>query len=174
MNTPDLPLLAKSGPESTQLPAFLDYFRVVFLRKAWGLDAAQLATAVAPSSLTLGGLLYHMTLVEDSWFDVQFLGNDEGEPWASVDWDAHNDWEFDNAHKLSPDELVQGYQDAVARSQETIRSAASLDELSKRTKSQTGEHWDLRWIVTHMIEEYARHCGHADYLREAIDGATGD
>jgi uncharacterized damage-inducible protein DinB len=163
-----------SGPEREQLAAYLDLQRATVLRKTEGLDAEQMAHRLPTSSLTLAGLLNHLALVEDSWFGERFLGLPEHELWAGVDWDADPDWEFRTALDTSPDELRQRYEDACARSREVVAGAESLDQLSVGTSRRSGARWDLRWVLLHMIEETARHAGHADLLREAIDGTTGE
>jgi uncharacterized damage-inducible protein DinB len=163
-----------SGSERDLLTAFLDYQRATVLLKTEGLTAAQLTQTIPSSSLTLAGLLNHLALVEDSWFPVRFAGGADHELWAGVDWDADPDFEFRTAVDLSPDELRTRYADACARSREVVAATTSLDELSVGTSSRTGNRWDLRWVLLHMIEETARHAGHADLLREAIDGTTGD
>jgi hypothetical protein len=162
-----------TGPELQQLCAFLDFQRATVLWKTEGLDAEQLRRPHPPSTLTLGGLLHHLALVEDSWFQERFAGLPEREPWASVDWKADPDFEFRTAADLDPGELRTRYLDACARSREVVDRAEGLDQLSARA-GRGGRHWDLRWVLIHMIEETARHAGHADLIRESIDGATGE
>jgi len=165
----------ESGPEADQLSAFLDFHRATLLLKCEGLTAEQLGRAAVPSSeLTLGGLLNHLALVEDSWFRVRFAGEEEASPWNGVDWDADPDWEFHTAGSVDPDELRERYRAACERSRAVVRGARDLDQRSVEVSRQTGEHFDLRWILLHMIEETARHAGHADLLREAIDGTVGE
>lgn len=170
---PDLPELDRSADERTTLLEMLDRYRAVLLRKTWGLTEDQLATPLEPSSLTLGGLLLHMALVEDSWFDHRFFGNEEIDIWADVNWDDDPDWEFRVAVDWSHAELVTQFETSVARSRAAVTSADSLDQMAVRTRDDDTQ-WNLRWIVVHMIEEYARHCGHADLIRQSIDGTTGD
>jgi uncharacterized damage-inducible protein DinB len=165
----------ESGPEADQLSAFLDFHRATLLLKCDGLTAEQLRQPAVPSSaLTLGGLLNHLALVEDTWFRVRFLGEEEASPWNEVDWDADPDWEFHSAAATDPDELRERYRAACERSRAVVRAAGDLDRLSVAVSRRTGEHFDLRWILLHMIEETARHAGHADLLREAIDGTVGE
>ncbi len=159
--------------ERTTLTGYLDAYRTVVLRKVSGLTADQLSTPLRPSSMTLGGLLKHLAVVEDDWFAHDFAGRAMPEPWLSVDWDADRDWEWHSAAEDSPEELVALFEAACNRSRSVVAGADSLDGLSVGTR-RDGRHWNLRWILVHMIEEYARHAGHADLLREAIDGATGD
>lgn len=161
----------RAGTEDDTLMSFIDYFRVVLTRKCAGLTAEQLAISVADSDLTLGRLLRHMAFVEDHWFSYTFVGGDVPEPWLAADWDAQPDWEMDTASEYSPVELGRQFDDAVARSR-AATAGADLDRLAAR-EGRNGP-TSLRWILIHMIEEYARHCGHADLIREAVDGAVGD
>ena len=162
-----------TGPELQQLSAFLDYQRETLLLKAEGLDAEQFRRTLPPSSLTIGGLLNHLALVEDSWFRERFSGLPEDPLWNGVDWEADPDHEFRTAADVEPDELRQRYRDACARSRVVVAAAKDLDQLSVRTWPD-GRHWDLRWMLLHMIEETARHAGHADLIRESIDGEVGE
>ncbi len=173
MTTSELIEPPLAANERETLVSFLDYFRTVLIRKAEGLTAEQLAVTVAPSSLTLGGLVVHMALVESSWFNDGFAGNDPREPWASAPWDDDRDWELTNAGTWSPQEALELLRTAIAESSKILEGAASLDQLAVRSSGDRGAP-SLRWILVHMIEEYARHCGHADLLRESIDGQTGD
>jgi uncharacterized damage-inducible protein DinB len=163
---------AMDAPERELLEGFLDGYRTVLLRKAAGLGQGELSTPLAPSDMTLGGLLKHMAYVEDNWFTQVMLGEPPPEPWASVDWDADHDWEWHTAADDAPDALANLYETAVDRSRAVARRFERLDALAARP-SRDGTA-SLRWIYVHMIEEYARHCGHADVIRESIDGATGD
>lgn len=164
----------RASNERTTLTETLGYYRVVLLRKADGLSDDQLNQRVHPSSLTIGALLMHMALVEDWWFDHRFLGHDERQPWAGFPWADDPDWELNNAHLTSGEQQRELFLDASTRSRQTVEATRSLDELSSRRRDVDGKPWNLRWILVHMIEEYARHCGHADFLRQAIDGETGD
>jgi uncharacterized damage-inducible protein DinB len=161
------------GSELEQLTAFLDYQRETVLGKAEDLDAEQFRRTLPPSSLTIGGLLNHLALVEDSWFRERFSGLPEGELWAGVDWKSDPDFEFRTAAELDPDVLRQRYRDACARSREIVAKAEDLDQVSVGAWPD-GTHWNLRWVLVHMIEETARHAGHADLLRESIDGSVGE
>jgi uncharacterized damage-inducible protein DinB len=162
-----------TGGELEQLTAYLDFQRETVLMKADGLDAGQLARTLPPSSLTLAGLLNHLALVEDSWFRERFAGVPEQDIWAGVDWESDPEFEFRTALELNPDELRQRYRDACARSREVVAAAESLDQLGAQPR-RNGMHWNLRWLLLHMIEETARHAGHADLLREAVDGRVGE
>jgi uncharacterized damage-inducible protein DinB len=160
------------GSELDLLGQYLDYQRETVLLKTDGLSGEQLARTLPPSKLTLGGLLYHLALVEESWMEARFLGLPERE-WAGVDWEADPDWEFHTAAGLPPDQLRQRYQEACARSRHVVSNAASLDQPSVQPL-RDGSHFSLRWVLLHLIEETARHAGHADFLREAIDGTVGE
>jgi uncharacterized damage-inducible protein DinB len=170
----DPPLAAD---EATTLVAYLDYHRDTLRMKADGLTADQLSQTLPPSTLTLGGLLKHVALNEASWFGRVLHGRPMGEPWDSVDWDADPDWEFRTAKDDRPEELRRGMDDAVAQARRDIDEALALgglEHLSVTSSRKEGKQFSLRWILLHMIEEYARHNGHADLIRESIDGATGE
>jgi hypothetical protein len=155
------------------LGQYLDSQRETILIKTDGLTHAQLTVAVPPSALTLGGLLYHLALVEETWMEVRFGGLPEREPWSAVDWDADPDWEFRAAQTIDPDELKARYRVACERSRRVFAAASGPDQLSVRPLPD-GRHFSLRWVLLHLIEETARHAGHADLLREAIDGSVGE
>ncbi len=159
--------------ERQALTEFLDFYRNVLARKAEGLSADDLARTTAASSLTLGGLIKHMALVEDIWFGVRFMGYEPVEPWASAPRDEGEDWAITSAKHDSPEWLLTTFDDACARSREVTDAAPTMDTMSQGDTLGRGP-WNLRWVLVHMIEEYARHAGHADLLREAIDGETGD
>jgi uncharacterized damage-inducible protein DinB len=162
-----------TGSELDQLTAFLDDQRETVLWKTEGLDEEQFRRPLPPSSLTLGGLLHHLALVEESWFEVRFSGLSTREPWEGVDWKADPDWEFRTAADHDPEELRQRYRDACERSRAVVARAEGLDQLSVKAWPD-GTHWNLRWMLLHLIEETARHAGHADLLRESIDGEVGE
>lgn len=161
-----------ASDEKTTLTQFLDFQRATLLMKTEGLTKAQLNQPLPPSSLTLAGLLKHLALVEDNWIQVKFSGLPQPEPWASAPWDEDWDWDFHSAADDEPAELRALYQTACERTRGTT-AAADLDDLSAG-QSSDGHRWNLRWILTHLIEETARHNGHADLLREAIDGSVGE
>jgi uncharacterized damage-inducible protein DinB len=173
---PDLPELNFLADERTTLVEMLDYYRMTLLHRSWILDQTQLATRLKghPSDLTIGGLMLHMALVEDIWFTRRLKGLDEPEPWASAPFDDDPDWEMHIAASWTPAQIRAQFLESVARSEQITTATESLDEITVLGHPVRGEHWNLRWILVHMIEEYARHCGHADLLREAIDGVTED
>jgi hypothetical protein len=172
--TPWEPPLA--GSEETQLLGALERLRTIFRWKADGLDAAGLGQRAAKSSLTLGGLLKHLALVEDHQFGAKYDGTPPGAPWAAAPWDAEPDWDFRTAAGDSPETLYTLWDDAVERSRRRVAAAlAKHGGLDQRVAAAVdGEHASLRRLVTDMIEEYGRHAGHADLLREAVDGLAGE
>ena len=165
-----------AGDEVATLLGFLDFQRATFAWKCAGLDAAGLAATAGVSTMTLGGMLKHLALVEDSWFSEWLAGQDPAPPWDAVDWDADRDWEWHTAAADSPGYLREIWEDAVSRSRALVAGALAsrgLDQLAARSWPD-GRSPSLRWIVCHMIEEYARHNGHADLIRESVDGSTGE
>ncbi len=166
---PEPPLAAD---ESAILPGFLEYQRATLAWKCGGLDAAGLRATVGASSITLGRLLKHLAYVEDDWFSRWLHGRDRQPPWDTVDWKAHPDWEWHSAAEDSPEQLFALWQDAVARSRSLVAEALADGGLERTWPD--GRAPSLRWILFHLIEEYARHNGHADLLRESVDGLTGE
>jgi uncharacterized damage-inducible protein DinB len=160
-----------AGERST-IEQFLDYQRATLLQKSAGLDAGQMNRRLPTSALTLSGLLKHLALVEDDWIQVRFLGLAELEPWASAPWDEDRDWEFHTAGQDHPDELRALYRAACDRSRRAVADV-ELGALSAGT-DRAGRQWSLRFVLMHLIEETARHNGHADLLREAVDGTVGE
>jgi uncharacterized damage-inducible protein DinB len=153
-----------TGPERGMLDGFLDWYRGTLLWKCAGLTGSQLAQrAVPPSDLSLLGLVRHLTAVERSWFRVRFRGEDLPAVFPSASA------AFASATADSAEADLAAYSAEVALARAAV-AGASLDE--EFTSPKWGQ-MSLRWIYTHMIEEYARHCGHADLLRERIDGVTG-
>lgn len=143
--------------------------------KCGGLDAAGLRATTAASSITLGGLLKHLALVEDDYFSRRLFGRDPGPPWNTVDWDADPDWDWRSAAEDTPEQLMMLWQDAVARSRSTVAEALAdggLDRLGQPWPD--GKAPSLRRILIDLIEEYARHVGHADLIRESVDGLVGE
>ena len=166
-----------NGDEVDTLLGFLDFQRATFAWKCTGVDAVGMNATIAASSMTIGGLLKHMALVEDSWFSERLHGREPMSPFNTVDWDADRDWEWHTAVDDSPEELVALWEESVVRSRACVAEALAdggLDRLAAWIDDWRGLAPNLRWIAVHMIEEYARHNGHADLLRESIDGATGE
>ncbi|GAA3814768.1 DinB family protein [Streptomyces phyllanthi] len=162
---------ATNTDERSTLEGFLDYHRQTLEMKCAGLDDTQLRTAsVPPSELSLMGLVRHMADVERGWFR-RVLGNEDAKPIYYSEEDS--DGEF---HLTGADTWEDAYTTWQAEITAARRNAArfALDDVSEGRSRFTEEPITLRWIYTHMIEEYARHNGHADLLRERIDGTTGE
>ena len=165
-----------AADEVTTLLGFLDYQRATFEWKTRGLDADGLRARTAASSMTLGGMLKHLAYVEDLWCSRFLFDRDPAPPWDTVDWNADRDWDWSSAADDSPEQLRALWQDTVARSRALVAEALAdggLDRPADRTW-EDGRAPSLRWILVHLIEEYARHNGHADLLRESVDGETGE
>ena len=156
-----------TGDEREMLIGYLNWQRDTLLCKLDGLSDEQVKQRLAPSTMTLLGMVKHLTDVEHSWMHEQFLGEDPlplGEEGAARFW------------RIEPDDTTAGiiaaYREACA-DVDTIIQAHDLTTPAKATSSGGREVW-LRWMVLHLIEETARHLGHADLIREAIDGQTGE
>ena len=137
-----------AGSEAEHLGGALERLRATFRWKADGLDAAGLTARLGTSSLTRGGLLKHLAAVEDRMFTTKLAGAPVGEPWDESGSDGEEDWELTSA-AAGPEQLVH---------------ASAPD----------GRHPSLRRLLCDLIEEYGRHTGHADLLREAVDGRVGE
>ena len=179
MTDPEVPGRAEppfAADEVETLRAFVAYQRATVAWKCEGLDARGLATTVAASSMTLGGMLKHLAFVETQWVVHRLAGEPMPEPWASVDWTDDPDWDWTSAAQDAPDELWALWRSAVARSDEVI-SRVVADEgvaaIARRPRGD-GARVSARWLLVHLVEEYARHAGHADLIREAIDGRVGE
>ena len=164
---------ATTTSERDSLAQYLDYQRETILLKTEGLTKEQLAQKIPTSELTLAGILYHLALVEEAWFEEHFLGHKPREDFADVDWKADPDYEFRTALEKDPDWLRRRYRDACNRARQVAAAAGSLDDLSVQPLSN-GNPFTLRWVLLHLVEETARHAGHADLLREAVDGTVGE
>jgi len=152
------------GDERDALESWLEYHRATLLTKCAGLTPEQLVTrSCPPSTLSLLGLVRHMAEVE-SWFHA-FDGQPEGHPYVSQD---RPDADFEDLDPERADQDLAVYQASVERSRAAV-IGRSLDDLITQASQPTS----LRWVYQHMIEEYARHNGHADLIRERIDGVTG-
>jgi hypothetical protein len=117
-----------------------------------------------------------MAYVENHWFSDWLMGRDKLSPWREVDWSQDRDWDWNSAAQDPPEKLFalwHGACDLSRSSVASVLSSAGLDQLAKR-KWPDGNSPSLRWILVHMIEEYARHNGHADLIRESIDGQVGE
>jgi hypothetical protein len=165
-----------AGTEVEQLVGALDRLRTTFRWKADDLGADGLATRVGASSLTLGGLLKHLALVEEHYSSTRLSGEPAGGPWAEVDWDAEPDWEFSSAARDTPEQLYRLWDGAVERSRARFDAALAAGGLDQpiHASAPDGRHANLRRLLCDLIEEYGRHTGHADLLREAVDGRAGE
>jgi uncharacterized damage-inducible protein DinB len=167
---------AATAGEHEMLRFALERVRAQFAWKCGGLDAAGLNRRHPPSTMTLGGLLKHLALVEDHYVARDLTGEAIVEPWRSVDFDADPEWEWHSSADDTPAELYTLWRAAVARSDAAWAAALAdggLDRPSTFTTA-TGEHVNLRRVLVDLIEEYLRHTGHADLLREAVDGLVGN
>lgn len=154
----------------------LERSRAQFAWKCGGLDAAGLNKPYPPSAMTLGGLLKHLAWVEDSKVAIHLTGQPIGPPWSAADFTADPDWEWHTAAGDSPADLYALWQGAVERARVAWAAALAdggLDRPSKYT-TRSGESPNLRRFLIDLHDEYARHVGHADLLREAVDGLVGE
>lgn len=165
-----------AGNELDTLLGALDRQRGYVAWKCGNLDSAGLRATFGPSDMTLGGLLKHLALVEDDVFSVKVHGRDRQPPWNAVDWDADPDWEWHTAADDTPEQLMSLWQEAAGRSRILVAEAIAdggLDRLAAFTWPD-GRTPSLRRLLMDMIEEYARHVGHADLIRESVDGLVGE
>ena len=156
-----------AGPERESLEAWLTWHRTTLLVKCAGLTGEQLCErSVPPSSLSLLGLVRHLAHVERVWFRIRFGRQDVGLLYGK---EQHPDADFDD---VDPSRAPEDF--ATLRAECELADEAARGHALDETFEVRGELLDLRWIYLHMIEEYARHNGHADFLRERVDGITGD
>ncbi|HEX8303900.1 MAG TPA: DUF664 domain-containing protein [Jatrophihabitans sp.] len=165
-----------AGTEAEHLAGALDRLRTTFRWKADDLDPAGLQTRLGASPLTLGGLLKHLARVEEQCFGAKLSGAPLGPPWNSADWDADPDWDFNSAAEDTPEQLYALWDGAVARSRAKLDAALADGGLDQPAHLAwpDGRHASLRRIVFDLVEEYGRHTGQADLLREAVDGLVGE
>ena len=169
---PEPPLAAD---ETGTLLGFLEYQRATLAWKCAGLDTAGLSATVGASSMTLGGLLKHMALNED-WKTVQITGQRMVEPWTTVDWDAEPEWPWHSAADDPPEELYRLWREAAERSRKAVAALLADGGLDQPAKLpvESGETPNVRRFLVDLHDEYARHVGHADLFREAVDGLVGE
>lgn len=156
----------RSGTEKEILENYLDWYRETLLIKVEGLSDADMKRRLVPSETTLFGIVHHLAYVERWWFQDVFLGRTVEYPWTDDDPDA--DWHIEGS--ISSDEAIALYTQECEISKQIVAEA----DLEDRAQHDEFQDMMLRRIVVHMIEETARHVGHADIIRELIDGATGD
>jgi hypothetical protein len=163
-----------AGSEVEHLVGALDRLRTTFRWKADGLDAAGLAQQLGPSALTLGGLLKHLAAVEDVTFRWKLAGQHPGPMWHPETW-GENDTEILSAVDDTPEQLYATWDDAVTRSKERLTAALADGGLDQQVHlGDERGHLTLRRLLFDLTEEYGRHTGHADLLREAVDGRVGE
>ena len=159
--------IPRNDDERSTLLGFLEWQRETLARKCADLTPDQLRTRSAePSTLSLLGLVRHMADVERGWFRRTLAGEDVADRYST---DTDPDGDFDNVDTADIDEAFTGWHEECGRADEII-SRRSLDATGRQ---RSGREVSMRWILNHMIEEYSRHNGHADLIRERIDGATG-
>lgn len=165
-----------NGTEIQHLVGALERLRMTFRWKADGLDAAGLRARIGASALTLGGLLKHLARVEDQIFTLKLTGDPMGAPWDSIDWGGEDDPEFASAGDDTPEQLYALWDRAVALSRARLDNflVTGGPEQLVHMATPEGERASLRRLLCDLIEEYGRHTGHADLLREAVDGRVGE
>jgi uncharacterized damage-inducible protein DinB len=157
--------------ERAMLDSWLDFHRATLLTKCEGLTDEQLKTrSVSPSSLSLLGLVRHMTEVERNWFRRVLAAEDATALYCS---DENRDGDFDDVEAADVAGDMARFRDELDRCRRVAAQQSDLDTIGNGVRGGRQISVSLRWIYVHMIEEYARHNGHADFLRERIDGATG-
>jgi hypothetical protein len=167
---------SKARTEAEALRSVLDRNRRTFAWKTSGLDEAGLRATTAASEMTLGGLVKHVALVEIDWLTVKLAGQEYGPPWDAVDFDADPDWEWRTGARDAPDDVYALWRGAVERARslvDVVVAERGLDGPASFTWPD-GRTPTVRDMLLDMIEEYARHTGHADILREAVDGRVGE
>jgi hypothetical protein len=164
-----------AGTEAEAVLGALDRMRTTFRFKADNLDAAGLSLRIGASALTLGGLLKHLALCEDYKFTTRLTGEPLGAPWEDMPSDD-DEWEFTSAIDDKPEELYALWDGAVARSRARLDVFLAGDGFEKPVNmaGMDGQQGNVRRLVCDLIEEYGRHTGHADLLREAVDGVVGE
>ncbi|MFE7790439.1 DinB family protein [Streptomyces sp. NPDC057460] len=169
MTTIERPMPPLNADERTNVGSWLDFYRTTLAMKCDGLTEEQLRTAsVPPSPLTLLGLVQHMAEVERNWFRRVLTGEDVPAIHSPQADTGGRDDGFGLSDSISFETARATWQDEIARAR-----ANCATRLLEDTSPFMGGEVSLRWIYTHMIAEYARHNGHADFIRERIDGGTG-
>lgn len=164
--TDERPRPPRSGDEKTILETYLDWYREALLIKIDGLSDADMKRRLVGSETTLFGIVHHLAYVERWWFQDVFAGRDVEYPWSDADPDA--EWHVDGS--ITSDDAIALYRRECDLNR-LIAGSAHPDDFARHEKFKD---MNLRRIMVHMIEETARHVGHADILRELIDGTTGD
>ncbi len=166
---------AMSPTEDAMLIFALDRSRAQFAWKSSGLDAAALSRTFPPSTMTLGGLLKHLAFVDD-WTAVRLVARPMPEPWNGVDWDAEPEWPWSSAADDSPEDLYRLWLGASERCRAAVTEVLADGGLDRPVKFtfDPSEVPNARRVLVDLHDEYARHVGHADLFREAIDGLRGE
>lgn len=155
----------QQGAERQMLESMLDFFRSTVIAKANGLTDAEAATGAVPTTtLTVAGLVKHLTATERFWFSIDFAAHDVEWPWT--DDDPHGAFTLSTGETI--DDLIRRYTEECDRSRRAV-AESDLDDMA----AGQGMTFSLRYAYLHMIQETARHCGHLDLIREAIDGSVG-
>ena len=162
-----------AGDEAATLLGFLERQRATFAWKSGDLDAAGLRATLGPSAMTLGGMLKHLARFEDDMSAEWLQGQGQRPPWNAVDWSVDPTWDWRTAADDSPEQLYALWRGAVARSRALFAAAMADGGPARRPGGPDSPAPSLRYILLNMIEEYARHNGHADLIRESIDGRVG-
>ncbi len=164
-----------AGAETETLLGSLERIRRTFAWKCGGLDATGIRVRLGPGKLTIGGLLKHLALVEDDYFGDRLLGEPFGSPWDKLHGDDP-DWHLTVGEDETPEQLMTIWQDAVGRSRNRVARVLADGDLGTTAHLvlPDGSSPSLRRLLADMIEEYGRHTGHADLIRESIDGLVGE
>lgn len=165
-----------AGTEAEHLVGALERLRATFRWKADGLDSAGLQTRIGASALTIGGLLKHLARAEDQMFGPKLSGAPMSPPWDEHDWDSDSEWDFTSAADDTPEQLYGVWDSTVERSRARLDAALAnggLDQLVHLSWGP-GRQLSLRRLLCDLLEEYGRHTGHADLIREAVDGRVGE
>ena len=164
-----------AGTEVEALIGSLDRMRGYLLWKCGGLDAAGIRATLGPSTITLGGLLKHLAVVEAITFSFKMHGRAPFAPFDTADWDDEG-WHWRVEEDDTPESLETLFKESVAKGQALVAEAIAHGGLGRPTEAANdeGEHANVRRMVLDMIEEYGRHVGHADLIRESVDGLVGE
>ena len=157
--------------EKTMLLGMLAFQRDALRWKCSGLTAEQLALEHAPSVLSLGGLLKHLAVVEFSWVHMTFARGDDSPAWSTQRQEGQDGWSLRTTAEETPQVLFDRLTQAQRRTERIVGEAPSLEALSQ--EMPYGQPCSLRWVLLHLVQEYGRHLGHADLIREAVDGTVG-
>lgn len=166
-----------NGNEAETLLGGIDRQRSIIAWKCGGLDASGIRATTAASTICLGGLLKHLALIEDDYFSVKIGGRGFGPPWTEVDWNADPSFDWRVADDDTPEGLLALWEAACDRSRSVmgeVLARGGLEQAVTTMTSPDGEHPSLRRVLVDVLEEYARHAGHADIVRESVDGLVGE